>query len=132
MTPIEILHRFGRRGVYFLSEKDQLRATGNTAFLSDADKAFIKDHKKAIRLFIEKHPRLNTIPDATLYSPFKASPSTHSALVLHCMWQRTNVIHWIFEQTERYKGINRLWDITECEYAAMRDLVEWQMEERNV
>jgi hypothetical protein len=126
MTALELLFRMSQRGVYFEHVGDKLRATGSTGRLTTDDKAVIRDNKFQILDFLKSAPRFNVIPIDSLYSPFIPGPSRHDELRLYATAQKPEVIQWLYKQSAMYKGKQRQWDIADCEYAAMQDLMDWQ------
>ena len=130
MTALEILLTMSKRGVYFEHLGDKIRAVGKTDSLTAADKRTIKDNRDAILDFLKSSPRFNVVPFDDLYSPFIPGKSRHDELRLYATAQGPKVIQWLYKQSAMYKGRMRAWEIVDCEYAAMQDLMDWQAGKR--
>ncbi len=130
MTALELLFRMSQRGVYFEHVGDKLRATGSTGRLTTDDKAVIRDNKVLILDFLKSTPRFNVVPFCDLYSPFVPGSARHEELRLYATAQSPKVLQWLYKQSAMYKGRMRQWDLADCEYAAMQDLMDWQAGKR--
>jgi len=130
MKDLELLERLGKRGIYVGRKGDGLLVTGKTGNLPSGLASYIREMKQSLVALLARYPRFNNPPPTDFpLAITKPSESRQSSLVEMVSWQHPSVIQWVMARAQEYQSKCPSWSMKDCEYSAMRDVVQYQGEQ---